>query len=94
MSGGAPRNKWQEGGAKARAAAQFSRQNTRNDDNGDDGSGQTRKAKRAYVGLFVLTVTVVSTILISAIFTLRINRDGCENCPELCTCRGSAPAWG
>ena len=92
-----PRKKWQETGGKARAALHFSRQNTLVNNSSsvtDDGQQQQRKAKSAYIGLFLLTVTVVSSILISAIFSLRVNRESCEHCPELCTCRGSAPAWG
>lgn len=95
----ATRSKWQESGGKAVAAAAAAtalqqkldvhRQNSYIPD-----SEQSRRARGAYVGLFLLMVTVWSTILISAIFSLRVNRESCENCPAHCTCSGAPPAWG
>lgn len=55
---------------------------------------QVRRARGAYAGLFILMVVVWSTILISAIFSLRVNKESCEYCPKGCACRGSPPAWG
>ncbi len=98
MSGaGKARTKWVESGGRARAAATAAaalqgRNSTLADDNSDQ--QQIRRARGAWVGIFLLMVTVWSTILISAIFSLRINRESCEYCPDGCTCRGSPPAWG
>ncbi len=102
---GAAKNRWQESGGKVGAAAtaasflqggggsgRFKRQQS--------GGGaavsewQIRRARGAYAGLFLLLVTVWSTILISAIFSLRVNKEGCESCPDGCRCRDSPPAWG
>ena len=55
---------------------------------------QWRKAKFSIIGLFFLMVIIWSTILISAIFALRINIDNCENCPANCDCKTAPPAWG
>lgn len=41
-----------------------------------------------------IQVIVWSTILISAVFSLRINRESCEQCPFHCQCREAPPAWG
>ena len=41
-----------------------------------------------------IQVIVWSTILISAVFSLRINRESCEQCPYHCQCREAPPAWG
>ncbi len=52
------------------------------------------RAGGAYIGLFLLMVTVWSAILISAVFSLRVNREACEACPVGCSCRDVPPAWG
>ena len=55
---------------------------------------QFRRARSTFIGLFLLLVTVWSTVLVSVIFALRVNLDDCENCPDSCKCREAAPAWG
>ncbi len=99
----AARNRWQEGGGKAAAAAAAANllQASRNPQQpggvgaaGGVPASQNRRARGAYAGLFMLLVTVWSAILISAIFSLRVNRENCENCPVGCRCRETPPAWG
>ncbi len=102
MSDSGARSKWQETGGKAMAAAAAVAFFQRHADGGGpepvDGcppdADKIRRARAAYIGLFLLMVTVWSAILISAIFSLRINRESCEHCPQYCTCRGAPPAWG
>lgn len=98
MSGNRALSRWQETGGKARAVTLLNRatshQGCRDDLDLDGAGGMPRRSVGTFVGLFVLLVTVWSAILLSAIFSLRINKDGCENCPEGCTCRGAPPAWG
>ena len=86
----AARSKWRESGKQA------ARMNTKPMliHQQDYPADQIRRAKFSYIGLFLLMVTVWSTILIAAIFSLRVNKDSCEYCPVECTCRGSPPAWG
>ncbi len=103
-SGSAARSRWQEGGGKAASVAataaavlQQRRQQAQAQAQAhlsDVPESQVRRARGAYAGLFLLLVTVWSAILISAIFSLRINREACENCPVGCRCKETPPAWG
>ena len=87
------KNRWQQGGGKALTAARAC-----NNLNPAQQSGvsdeQFKRAKITFVGLFIIMVTVWSTVLICAIFALRVNWDRCEHCPEGCDCRSAPPAWG
>ena len=90
------KNRWQAGGGKAITANRALNQIQVGPPqvNLSVTDEQFQRAKTTFVGLFLLMVTVWSTVLISSIFALRVNLESCENCPESCQCRAAAPAWG
>ncbi len=100
MHATATRSKWQRTGALVTATVQLQRTATGPHlintavENARLAEKQIRRARGAYAGLFLLMVIVWSTILISAVFSLRINREACEQCPLHCQCREAPPAWG
>ena len=85
------KNRWQQGGGKALTAARACNSLTQNQGVSDE---QFHRAKITFFGLFIIMVSVWSTVLISSIFALRVNWNNCESCPDGCECRGAPPAWG
>jgi len=85
-----PKSKWLSSGGKIKQVVRL--QNI-NDPGGGDRAITVRQ-KAIYFSLFILMVTIWSAILLSAVFSLRINTNHCEQCPMGCTCKDSPPAWG
>jgi hypothetical protein len=88
------KSKWVESGGRARVAVTAAAALRQTPVQEAANTRLLQRARGAWVGLFVLMVTVWSTILISAIFSLRINKESCEFCPDGCTCSGGPPAYG
>lgn len=84
------KSKWLSSGVKIKQVVRLKSI----DDPGGGGGTLSINRKAAYFSLFLLLVIVWSAILLSAVFTLRINTDNCEQCPVGCVCIEAPPAWG